>query len=66
MGSVGLAAVRRSCTRLGAAALVSLLLSTLVMMFLADAPQVATWFLASAVLAGLAYATAIVAAYLER
>ncbi len=61
-----MAAVRRSCTWLGVAALVSLVLSTLVMTFLADAPQVATWFLASAVLAGLAYGTAILAAYLER
>ena len=36
-----------------------------VMMLLAETPQVTKWFVASAILAGLAYATAVVAAYLE-
>ncbi len=58
--------VRRACMRLGAAATASLLLSVAVMMFLVEAPQVGTWFLASSALAGAAYATALVAAYFER
>lgn len=51
--------------RLGIAATISLLLALAVMMFLVEAPQVATWFMASAALAAAAYLTAVVAAYLE-
>ena len=58
-------AIKRACTRLGIAATVSLLLALTVMMFLVEAPQVSTWFMASAVLAAAAYATALIAAYLE-
>ena len=57
--------VRRACMRLGIAATISLLLALAVMMFLVEAPQVATWFMASAALAAAAYLTAVVAAYLE-
>jgi hypothetical protein len=59
-------AVKRACLRLGAAATMSLLLSLAVMMFLVEAPQVGTWFLASSALGGAAYATAVVAAYFEQ
>ena len=58
--------VRRACLRLGIAATISLLLALVVMMFLVEAPQVGTWFAASAVLAGTSYVTALVAAYFER
>lgn len=58
--------VRRACVRLGIMATVSLLLSLAVMMFLVEAPQVATWFLASAALAGASYLVALVAAYFEQ
>jgi hypothetical protein len=52
--------------RLGIAATISLLLALGVMMFLVEAPQVATWFIASAALAAGAYVTASVAAYFEQ
>ena len=58
--------VKRACMRLGNAATVSLLVALGVMMFLVEAPQVGTWFMASAVLAAGAYATASVAAYFEQ
>jgi hypothetical protein len=59
-------AVQRACMRLGVAATVSLLLALVVMMFLVEAPQVGTWFMASAALAGSAYLTALVASYFGR
>jgi len=58
--------VKRACLRLGIAATISLLLALGVMMFLAEAPQVASWFMASAALAAGAYATASVAAYFDQ
>ena len=58
--------VTRACLRLGIVATISLLLALIVMMFLLEAPQVGTWFVASAVLAAAAYLTAVVAAHLER
>jgi len=58
--------VKRACLRLGIAATISLLLAFGVMMFLVEAPQVGTWFMASAALAGAAYVTASVAAYFEQ
>ena len=58
--------VKRACMRLGIAATISLLLALGVMMFLVEAPQVATWFIASAALAAGAYVTASVAAYFEQ
>jgi hypothetical protein len=58
--------VRRACMRLGIAATVSLFASFAVMMFLVETQQVAKWFLASSVLAGLSYAAALVAAHFER
>ena len=61
-----MAAVRRACMRLGNAATVSLLLSLIVLLLVDAAPSVARWFLASAALAGLSYATAVVTVYLER
>ncbi len=57
-------AVRRACMRLGLAATISLLLATAVMMFVVEAPQITTWFVASAALAGLAFGSAVVTAYL--
>jgi hypothetical protein len=61
-----MASVKRACVWLGAAATLSLFLSLAVMLLLFEAPQVATWFGASAVLAGLAFATAVLAHWLER
>lgn len=58
--------VTRACLRLGIVATISLLLALVVMMFLLEAPQVGTWFVASAVLAAVAYLTALVAAHLEQ
>ena len=58
--------VKRACLRLGIAATVSLLFALAVMMFLVEAPPVATWFLASAALAAASYLTALIAGYLER
>ncbi len=58
--------VRRACMRLGIVATGSLLMSLAVMMLLVETPQIAEWFLASAALAGLSYAAALVAAYLEQ
>ncbi len=49
--------------RLGLAATISLLLATVVMMFVVEAPQVTTWFIASAALAGLSFGSAVVSAY---
>jgi hypothetical protein len=60
-----MAPIRRACLRLGVAATVSLLLSMTVMMFLVEAPQVSTWFLASASLAALSYGAALIARYFE-
>jgi len=40
-------------------------LALAILMFLVETPAVTKWFVASAVLAGLAYATALIAAYLE-
>ena len=57
--------VRRTCTRLGTLALVSLFLSLAVMTFLVDTPHVLRWFLASAACAAVAYAGAVLAAYFE-
>lgn len=65
-GAVSMGAVTRGCLRLGAAATVSALVSLVVVLFLAESRPVATWFLASAVLAALAYTAALLAAYLER
>ena len=59
-----MAPIQRACMRLGLAATVSLLLSMTVMTFLMEAPQVSTWFLASASLAALSYVAALVAGYL--
>jgi len=58
--------VKRACMRLGIAATISLLMALAVMLFLVEAPQVATWFAASAALAAGAYGTALVAAHFER
>ncbi len=58
--------VKRACLRLGAAAAVSMVLALVVMSFLIEARPIATWFLASATLAGLSYAVAIVAGYFEQ
>lgn len=58
--------VRRACVRLGTVALLSVVLSLLVMLFVIETRQVARWFVASAALAGAAYVTAAVAAYLDR
>jgi hypothetical protein len=60
-----LAAIRRGCVRLGAVATASLLLALTTLMFLVEAPPVVTWFIASAALAGLCYAVALVAALCE-
>lgn len=57
--------VKRACMRLGNAATLSLLLALAVMMFLVEAPQVGTWFMASAALAAGAYLTALIAAHFE-
>lgn len=57
--------VKRACMRLGIAATLSLLLALAVMMFLVEAPQVGTWFMASAALAAGAYLTALIAAHFE-
>jgi hypothetical protein len=51
--------------RLGIAATISLLLALMVMMFLVEAPQMGTWFMASAALAAGAYGSALIAAYFE-
>jgi hypothetical protein len=59
-------AVRRACMRLGYAATASFLLSLAVLLLVDAAPAVAKWFLASAVLAGLSYATALLAAYIDQ
>jgi hypothetical protein len=58
--------VKRACLRLGIAATVSLLFALVVMMFLVEARPVATWFMASAALAGAAYLMALIAAYFEQ
>jgi hypothetical protein len=52
--------------RLGLAATLSLLLALAVMTFLTETPQVGTWFMASAALAGGAYLTALVVNFLEQ
>jgi type IV secretory pathway TrbD component len=57
--------VRRGCMRLGMAAVLSLFLSLVVLLFLVETAPVVTWFLASAVLAALSYTVAIAAAYFE-
>jgi hypothetical protein len=57
--------VARACLRLGIAATASLLLALLVLMFLFDTPAVGRWFLASAALAGLTFAAALVARRLD-
>lgn len=59
-------AVRRACMRLGNVATASFLLSLAVLLLVDAAPAVAKWFLASAALAGLSYATAILAAYIDQ
>lgn len=59
-------AVRRACMRLGIVATISLILALVVMMFVFEAPQVATWFLASAALAGGSFVAALVAALFEQ
>jgi hypothetical protein len=59
-------AVTRACVWLAVAATISLLLSLVTMMFLFEAPQVATWFGASAALAGLALVSAVIAHHFER
>jgi hypothetical protein len=61
-----MSSVKRACLRLGAVAIVSMVLSLAVMSFLIEAQPVATWFLASATLAGLSYAVAIVAGHFEQ
>ena len=58
--------VRRACLRLGTAATGSLVLSLVVLTFLVETPPIAKWFLASAALAGLSYAAALVAAHFEQ
>ena len=58
--------VRQACVWLGTCSLVSLFLALGVLMFLLEARSVVTWFVASAALAGLAYAAALVAAYFEQ
>ena len=60
-----MAAVRRACLALGIAATLSLLVALVVMMFLFETRPVATWFIASAALAGLSFGAALIAAYLE-
>lgn len=57
--------VKRGCLWLGMAAMVSVLVSLGVMMFLVETLTVARWFLASAVLAALSYVVAIAVAYFE-
>ena len=59
-------AVKQACLWLGIAASISLVLSLSVMLFLFETPQVATWFGASAALAGLSFVTALAAHYLEQ
>jgi len=58
--------VKRACLGLGVAATISLLVSLVVMMFLFETPQIATWFSASAALAGLAFVSALIAHHFER
>ena len=58
--------VKRACLRLGIAATVSLLVALAVLMFLVEAPQVGTWFLASAALAAASFLTALIAAHFEQ
>jgi hypothetical protein len=65
-GALSKGSVTRACLRLGAAATVSALVSLVVVLFLAESPPVATWFLASAVLAALVFTAALLCAYLER
>lgn len=57
--------VARSCVRLGIAATGSLFLSLIVLMFLFDTPSVGRWFVASAALAALSFAAALIAARFE-
>ena len=58
--------VKRACLRLGIAATMSLLFALGVMMLLVEAPQVGTWFLASAALAAASFVTALIAAHFEQ
>lgn len=58
--------MKRACLRLGAAAMISMVVSLAVMSFLVEAQPIATWFLASATLAGLSYAVAIAVGYFEQ
>jgi hypothetical protein len=70
LGGVGIVqrmgSIKRACLRLGMAATVSLLGALAIMLFLVEAPQIGTWFLASAALAGAAFLTALIAAHFEQ
>jgi len=57
--------ITRGCLRLGIAATISLFLALVVLMFVFDTPGVSRWFLASACLAGLSFAAALLAARFE-
>jgi len=59
------ASVRQSCTRLGAAALVSLFASLVALLFLFEARPIVAWFVASAALTILSFGAAAIAALLE-
>jgi hypothetical protein len=61
-----MSSVKRACLRVGAAAMISMVLALAVMSFLLEARPIATWFLASATLAGLSYAVAIAVGYFEQ
>jgi hypothetical protein len=52
--------------RLGVAATASLFLSLIVLMFLFDTPSVGRWFVASAALAALSFAVALIASRFEQ
>jgi hypothetical protein len=70
LGGVGIVlpmgSIKRACLRLGVAATVSLVCALAIMLFLVEAPQVGTWFLASAALAAASFLTAVIAAHFEQ
>ncbi len=63
----GLAAtMTRTFLWLGIAASVSLLLALAVMTLVVDAPQIARWFLASAIVAGVSFLAAVITSRWEQ